>query len=65
MVSSNDPATEARMNLPELDIIPLQIGGKDVYNDIFFDVTNPSTGKLLWRSCSASKSDAQAAAETA
>jgi acyl-CoA reductase-like NAD-dependent aldehyde dehydrogenase len=65
MVTTNGSANGIDKEASSLYTIPLQIGGKDVYTSTLFDVTNPSRGKTIWRSCSASKSDAQAAVEAA
>ncbi|KAH8820770.1 Aldehyde/histidinol dehydrogenase [Xylogone sp. PMI_703] len=45
--------------------VPLIIDGKQVTTDASFDVHNPSTGKVLWRSSTASPHDAVAAVESA
>ncbi|MCJ1287282.1 hypothetical protein MMC26_006630 [Xylographa opegraphella] len=46
-------------------IIPLQINGKEVETSTTFDVVDPSTGKVIWKSASASKEDAINAIEAA
>ncbi|MCJ1291708.1 hypothetical protein MMC34_003253 [Xylographa carneopallida] len=46
-------------------IIPLQINGKEVKTSTTFDVVDPSTGKVIWKSASASKEDAMNAIEAA
>ncbi|MCJ1388709.1 hypothetical protein MMC18_001558 [Xylographa bjoerkii] len=46
-------------------IIPLQINGKEVKTSTTFDVVDPSTGKVIWKSASASKEDAINAIEAA
>ena len=48
-----------------LSTIPIQIGGNDVTTTITFDVINPSTGKVIWKQCAASKHDAIKAVEAA
>ena len=54
-------AAEGYQNGADGTVVPLQIGGKNVYTDTLFEVTSPSTGEVIWRSCSASKADVQAA----
>ena len=46
-------------------IVPLQINGEEVQTSNTFDVVDPSTGKVLWKSASASKVDAIRAVEAA
>ena len=46
-------------------IIPLQINGHEVKTSTTFDVVDPSTGKVIWKSASASKEDAVNAIEAA
>lgn len=46
-------------------IVPLQINGKDVLTSKLFDVTNPTTGKIIHRASGASVSDALKAVEAA
>lgn len=41
--------------------VPLQINGKEVHTSKTYDVQNPGTGKLLWRSSAATKKEAIAA----
>ena len=50
---------------PELYTVPLQINGKEVQAPITFDVISPETKQIIWRSSSASKQEAVAAAESA
>ena len=45
--------------------IPIQIGGEEVQTPTTFDVTDPGTGKVLWQSSSASKTNAIRAVESA
>ncbi|KAI9821067.1 MAG: hypothetical protein M1827_003800 [Pycnora praestabilis] len=45
--------------------VPLLIAGKEVHSETTIDVMNPSTGEVLWRSSSASKSSAVEAVEAA
>ena len=52
-------------NGSELITIPLLINGKEETTTQTFDVVNPGTGKVVWRSASASKEDAIRAAENA
>lgn len=65
MVTTDCSANGIVNKMANMEIVPLQINGKDVHTDILFDVNSPSTGEKIWRSCSASKSDAQAAVEAA
>ncbi|MCJ1418137.1 hypothetical protein MMC32_004482 [Xylographa parallela] len=46
-------------------IIPLQINGHEVKTSTTFDVVDPSTGKVIWKSASASNEDAVNAIEAA
>lgn len=46
-------------------VVPLQIGGKEVLTSQTFQVTNPSTGTVLYSASSASVEDAITAVETA
>jgi acyl-CoA reductase-like NAD-dependent aldehyde dehydrogenase len=46
-------------------VVPLIINGKQVTTDASFDVYNPSTGEVLWKSSTASVHDAVAAVEAA
>ena len=43
--------------------VPLQINGKDVFTDKTFDVVNPSTGKVIHNSASASLKEVELAVE--
>jgi acyl-CoA reductase-like NAD-dependent aldehyde dehydrogenase len=52
-------------NGDSLITIPLHINGQDLTTEHTFDVVNPSTGKVIWRSASASKRDAIDAVEAA
>ena len=45
--------------------VPLQINGEEVQTENTFDVVNPATGKVLWKSASASKGEAIKAVEAA
>ena len=57
-VSTNDSQME-------LYTVPLQINGKEVKTPTTFDVVSPTTRQVVWKSASASKQDAIAAAESA
>lgn len=46
-------------------VIPLQINGREIQTKTTFDVVDPSTGKVIWRSSSTSKQDAIDAVEAA
>ena len=46
-------------------VVPLLINGREVTTDTTFDVTSPVTGKVIWKSSSASKRDAIKAVEAA
>lgn len=45
--------------------VPLVINGKRVITDVAFDVHDPSTGEVLWKSSTASVHDSVAAVEAA
>lgn len=45
--------------------VPLQINGKDVFTDKTFDVVNPTTGKVIHNSASASLKEVEQAVEAA
>lgn len=46
-------------------IVPLLIDGKEIQTETAFDVVDPGTDKIVWKSSSASKKDAINAAEAA
>lgn len=46
-------------------VVPLLINGKEVINEITFDVVSPVSGKLIWKGSSVSKQQAVEAVEAA
>ena len=55
----------AATDTPSLCVIPLHINGQEIKTDTTFDVVNPSTGQVIWKSSAALKEDAIHAVEAA
>ena len=65
MSANANEKTSNGVNGSSKRIIPILINGKEVQTEQTFDVVNPATGKVLWASSSASKTDAHNAIEAA
>ena len=61
MAATNGQQTNGDADL----VIPIQINGKEEQLTSTFDVVNPATGKVIWKSASASKDDARRAVDAA
>ena len=64
-MATNGTNHHATANGSSAYTVPLQINGKEVETTNTFDVVDPSTGKTIWKSASASKEDAINAIEAA
>lgn len=65
MIELNGIADDRPNGKADIEIVPLQIAGKDVLTNVLFDVENPGTGKNIWKCCSASIAEAELAVEAA
>lgn len=63
--SSNNVQSNGATNGTSQYVVPLQINGKEIITDTTFDVVDPGTDKVVWKSSSASKEDAIKAVEAA
>ena len=64
-MATNGTNRHATSNGSSGHTVPLQINGHEVETTNTFDVVDPSTGKTVWKSASASKEDAINAIEAA
>lgn len=58
-------ATEAKTTFSSTTKVPMWLDGKEIETDVTYDVISPTNGQLLYKSCSASVKDAQAAVDSA
>ena len=58
-------AAEDETNFSATGVIPLWLDGKEIETRVNYDVISPVTGQVLYKSCSASVDDAQAALDSA
>jgi acyl-CoA reductase-like NAD-dependent aldehyde dehydrogenase len=58
-------AAETKTTFSSTDKVPLWLDGQEIETNVTYDVISPTTGQVLYKSCSASVEDAYAAIDSA